>query len=597
MRKLRILGIAPYESLAMLMRQAGEKREDLELIVYTGNLEEGVQIASKYTADDYDYIMSRGGTAELIRQNCSIPVVEIEVSLFDLLRSMQLAHKASNHYALIGFPNITKNSNFLKTLLDYKLDVFTIHSQQEAETILQKISINDYDVILSDSISNSLAKSYHFHTILITSGIEVIESTLNQIAFFGNINQNILRENSLYRALLNTHPFDIYMFSSSGTLLYHSRDDIYSSELVSVMSELVPTVIQDGQKKIYRKHAGLLAAISGRRKDLGHEIAAQFYVNLRKVPLSLLKNGLQYKDKEEILNNSDNFYVNFVPQHFLLDLLKDSVQSKAPIFILAENGMEKESFAESFYLQSREQNNPLTIIDCSRLSNSKNWDYLMEDMNSPLSDTDTTIYIRNIDTLTEQQFRELLSGINDTKLYKRNQIIFETVHEQNCAYPERYIIIQNYFQCASIEIPPLRETRELIPHMANLLVNACNLEYGREIAGFKPDALELLQSYHWPYNYKQLRRVINKLSAQATPPYIEADAVRNALLTEERTYFQPEDAPEPALPPASVLNLQKPLDAITKDIINIVLQQENGNQTAAAKRLGISRTTLWRMLK
>ena len=44
------------------------------------------------------------------------------------------------------------------------------------------------------------------------------------------------------------------------------------------------------------------------------------------------------------------------------------------------------------------------------------------------------------------------------------------------------------------------------------------------------------------------------------------------------------------------LNLEQPLDRINQDIVQHVLNSCNGNQTAAAKKLGISRTTLWRYI-
>ena len=170
MKKLRVLGIAPYNNLALLMQQAAKKRTDIEMTVYTGDLEDGARIASQYTGNDYDFIISRGGTAQMIRDAVDIPVAEIEVSPLDLLRCIQIAQNASKHYALIGFPNITKNSEFLKSLLNYHMDIFTIHSQSEAEVLLKNFAPNQYDIILSDSIINSLAKVYHFHTIVITSG-------------------------------------------------------------------------------------------------------------------------------------------------------------------------------------------------------------------------------------------------------------------------------------------------------------------------------------------------------------------------------------------------------------------------------------------
>ncbi|MEI3412864.1 MAG: hypothetical protein V8Q57_06495 [Blautia sp.] len=49
MKKLRVLGIAPYNNLALLMQQAAKKRTDIEMTVYTGDLEDGARIASQYT--------------------------------------------------------------------------------------------------------------------------------------------------------------------------------------------------------------------------------------------------------------------------------------------------------------------------------------------------------------------------------------------------------------------------------------------------------------------------------------------------------------------------------------------------------------------
>ena len=68
MKKIRILGIAPYESMKTLMMQAAAKREDIEMTAFTGDLETGAEIASRFSQNNYDFIISRGGTAQLIRQ-------------------------------------------------------------------------------------------------------------------------------------------------------------------------------------------------------------------------------------------------------------------------------------------------------------------------------------------------------------------------------------------------------------------------------------------------------------------------------------------------------------------------------------------------
>lgn len=597
MKKIKVLGIAPFESMSTLMLQAGAKRNDISLTVYTGDLEDGAAIASRYTQNDFDFIISRGGTAQLIRQVSSIPVIEITISLYDLLRCIQLAQSASNHYALIGFPNITKNTHFINTLLNYKMDIYTIHNQKEAEKVLKDIASSDIEVILSDSISNSLAKSYHFRSILITSGTESIDATFEQVVSYGNMYKETLHQSKMFRCLLETHPFDVYVFSPEGEMIYHSRDDLYSRELTNIMAGLIPSVIKDGQKKVYRKYSGILASISGSLKKIDEEDLIQFYVNFRKVPLSLLKNGLHYLDKEELLNNAENFYLNTAPQQFIESLTKDALNSRSPLFVLAERGMDKQHFVEMLYLQSSEQNNPLALIDCSRLLNSRNWDYLMQDMNSPLSDTGTTIYIRNIDLLPEAHFKELLYTIKDTGLHKRNRIIFELSHKENTPYPDRFVFTKNILNCVTIEIPPLRETKEYIPHMAGLFIGTFNVDFGKEIAGFEPEALNMLQEFDWPFNYAQLRRVITRLGNITEEPFIKSADVRKVLLSEEKEARIQTLVPSSSSEKHANLNLHRTLEEINREIVELVVKEEGGNQSAAARRLGISRTTLWRILK
>ncbi len=157
------------------------------------------------------------------------------------------------------------------------------------------------------------------------------------------------------------------------------------------------------------------------------------------------------------------YIFNTAPQQFIESLTKDALNFRSPLFVLAERGMDKQHFVEMLYLQSSEQNNPLALIDCSRLLNSRNWDYLMQDMNSPLSDTGTTIYIRNIDLLPEAHFKELLYTIKDTGLHKRNRIIFELSHKENTPYPDRFVFTKNILNCVTIEIPPFTGNKRIYP--------------------------------------------------------------------------------------------------------------------------------------
>ena len=105
-RKIRILGIAPYEGMKTIMQNIAKTREDLELDVYVGDLNTGVEIARRNFHSDYDVIISRGGTAQLIGQATSIPVIEVTLSVYDILRAIKLAENYEDRSAIVGSPSI-----------------------------------------------------------------------------------------------------------------------------------------------------------------------------------------------------------------------------------------------------------------------------------------------------------------------------------------------------------------------------------------------------------------------------------------------------------------------------------------------------------
>ena len=132
----RILGIAPYEGMRSLMVQLAAEMEDVELTAFVGDLEPGAAIAARYTDKDIDVILSRGGTAELLRQKTTLPVVEIELSMYDILRSIRLAQSSNSRYAVVGFPAITRSAYFLCDMLQYDVEICTIRNEGEARAAL-----------------------------------------------------------------------------------------------------------------------------------------------------------------------------------------------------------------------------------------------------------------------------------------------------------------------------------------------------------------------------------------------------------------------------------------------------------------------------
>lgn len=587
MDKVKILGIAPYDGIKYLMEQAASQRNDIDLQAFVGDLEAGAAIASHYSAQDFDIVISRGGTAELIRQKTAFPVVDIPISIYDIFRSIKLAENYTSSYALIGFPNITKNAHFLCDMLRYNISIYTIHTEGEAASILQKLAAENCHTILCDMITNSLARKFGLTSILITSGSESVESSFDFAVDMARSLKKQQTNLSFYRSVLSHCPYTAVVYTPQGEPVFFSRPDGISTYITEQLKHHLPAVLEDGEKKIYCEYKGLLYIFHGYRMSVEEQTYVCYYINQRKLPLALTKNGVRYITKEEAF---DDYYKSFYGITHASAALQETIDQYSaisqPLVILGEIGTGKHQLAKLLYAKSPLSTKPMAIIDCARI-NEKSWSFLTEHTNSPLSDINTTIFIHGTESLTDQKFAELLSILSELNLTLRNRMIVTFNYDSSGGISPRCQKLLNTFSCLTMEIPCLREHREEIPNLASLYISALNVQLSKEVIGLEPEALRLLQAYDWPYNYDQFKRIINALVSTAKKPYITANAVSQLLRQE-----LPE---QPAQ--HSSLNLNRTLEEINLEILHLVLAQEQGNQSAAAKRLGISRTTLWRMLQ
>ena len=90
--------------------------------------------------------------------------------------------------------------------------------------------------------------------------------------------------------------------------------------------------------------------------------------------------------------------------------------------------------------------------------------------------------------------------------------------------------------------------------------------------------------------------MITRLGNITEEPFIKSTDVRKVLLSEEKEARLQTLVPSSSEKHAN-LNLHRTLEEINREIVELVVKEEGGNQSAAARRLGISRTTLWRILK
>jgi transcriptional regulator with PAS, ATPase and Fis domain len=136
----------------------------------------------------------------------------------------------------------------------------------------------------------------------------------------------------------------------------------------------------------------------------------------------------------------------------------------------------------------------------------------------------------------------------------------------------------------TIFLPPLRERREDIPLVAESFFRRVQMKSGKPIQAIGRAALDVLMGYHWPGNVRELRSCFEYAVVACPGPSIEPEHLP-AQLQKAR--------PTPDAPPASLASL----DQVKKERLVRALREAGGNQSKAARRLGISRTSVWNQMK
>ncbi len=144
-----------------------------------------------------------------------------------------------------------------------------------------------------------------------------------------------------------------------------------------------------------------------------------------------------------------------------------------------------------------------------------------------------------------------------------------------------------------VHLAPLRERKEDIPPLLSFFIAHFNREFRKAIAGISPEALEILKRYDWPGNVRELKNVIERAMILNKDSMIYPEHLPSEINTlSRRQVHGPFVGAEEGVGEIPEHLVGVPLEQVEKNLIARTLEVTGGNQSHAAKLLGIGRDAL-----
>jgi len=292
----------------------------------------------------------------------------------------------------------------------------------------------------------------------------------------------------------------------------------------------------------------------------------------------------------------------------VMTLIEQVAPSSASVVITGESGTGKEVVARTIHELSPRRSGPYVAINCAALPETLMESELFGHERGAFTGADRrregcfelanggTLLLDEIGEMRSELQAKLLRVLEEQKLRRLGgsaevpvdvRVLAASNRNLEAALKDGRFREDLYYRLNvfSIELPPLSERADDIPPLVEHFLHEIVPPEGKNITGVDAECLEVLKSYRWPGNVRQLRNVIER-----------------ALIVTRGPMLSVADLP-PELKRASgsastfELRLGMSLDEVERELITRTIEFAGGNKSRAAEVLGISLKTLYNRLE
>jgi PAS domain S-box-containing protein len=293
--------------------------------------------------------------------------------------------------------------------------------------------------------------------------------------------------------------------------------------------------------------------------------------------------------------------------HRLFEVLPAIAASPSTVLIVGETGTGKEVMARTIHDQSPRRHDSFITVNCAALPDtlleSELFGYKAGAFTGANRDKPGrfalakggTLFLDEIGDISPALQVRLLRVLQDRTYEPLGAVRSETASARVILATHRDLaeLVRNgtfredlYYRVnvVRVELPPLRRRLEDLPLLARQFIERFNRLQGRSVQGIAPEAVSLLMAHAWPGNVRELENVIERAFVLCGQGFIDI-----AHLPEELTGH----VAARVLPSGG----RTAHDALDAEAIHSALARNGDSRAAAARELGIHKTTLFRRMK
>ncbi|GLO61806.1 sigma-54-dependent Fis family transcriptional regulator [Vibrio sp. MACH09] len=278
----------------------------------------------------------------------------------------------------------------------------------------------------------------------------------------------------------------------------------------------------------------------------------------------------------------------------LREQVKRISSTDVSILIYGENGAGKECVAKAIHTMSTRSKEAFISVNCGALSEAR----MAQELFGKNIDADAgpcllekahggTLFFNDILMMSRSQQRNLLRFLQDGKIESidgRKELDvrilagYSTDIEKSLADKDFNEELYHYINVLRINIPSLKERTGDIAILAKHFLQEFSKEYNAQAKGFSDQALKALMQYHWPGNVRELSNQVKRAVLMSDSAIIDINQL---------------DLPKVISGRRSLKSIRENSE---KDALVLVLESHEGQVSPAAKELGVSRATMYRLL-